>query len=59
MTRTMDELNDHESRRKEMAKASDRLKQLERLERYREERLHREIGLYEEQRKREDDEVKR
>ena len=59
VTRTMVELNDAETRRREMMKASERLRQLERLEQYREERLGREISLYEEQRRREDDEVKR
>lgn len=55
----MDELSDADQRRKEMAKASQRLKQLEQLERYREERLQREIAMYEEQRRKEEDEVKR
>lgn len=59
VTRTMVELNDAETRRREMMKASERLRQLERLEQYREERLGREISLYEEQRRREDDEVKK
>lgn len=42
-----------------MLKAADRLRQLEKLERYREERLAREISIYEEQRRKEDEEVKR
>ena len=42
-----------------MAKASDRLKQLEKLERYREERLHREIQIYEDQRRKEEEEILR
>jgi hypothetical protein len=40
-------------------KANERLKQLEKLERYREERLQREVAMYEEQRRRQDEEVKR
>jgi|LauGreDrversion4_2_1035121.scaffolds.fasta_scaffold3433383_1 hypothetical protein len=40
-------------------KANERLKQLEKLERYREERLQREVAMYEEQRRREEEEVKR
>lgn len=55
----MHELSDAEDRKREMARATDRLKQLEKLERYREERLHREISMYEEQRRREEEEVKR
>ena len=43
VNRTMEQLNEAELRRKEMARASERLKQLEKLERYREERLQREI----------------
>ena len=43
MTRTLDEQSEYEIQRKEMMKAADRLKQLEKLERYREERLAREI----------------
>jgi hypothetical protein len=43
VTRTLDEQSEYEIRRKEMMKAADRLKQLEKLERYREERLAREI----------------
>ncbi len=43
----------------EMFKAADRLRQLEKLERYREERLAREINIYEESRRKEDEEVKR
>jgi hypothetical protein len=39
VNRTLEELNEAELRRKEMAKASQRLMQLEKLERYREERL--------------------
>jgi hypothetical protein len=50
---------DGDHRRKEMLKAADRLRQLEKLERYREERLAREISIYEEQRRKEDEEVKR
>jgi hypothetical protein len=50
---------DADHRRKEMLKAADRLRQLEKLERYREERLAREISIYEEQRRKEDEEVKR
>ena len=42
-----------------MLKAADRLRQLEKLERYREERLARDIQLYDEQRRKEDEEVKR
>lgn len=48
-----------EYQRKELLKANDRLKQLEKLERYREERLQREVAIYEEQRRREEEEVKR
>ena len=59
MTRTLDEQSDHEYRKKELLKANDRLKQLEKLERYREERLQREVAMYEEQRRREEEEVKR
>ena len=39
VTRTMEELTEQDSRKREMQKASQRLKQLEQLERYREERL--------------------
>jgi hypothetical protein len=55
----LDELSDADSRRKELLKANERLKQLEKLERYREERLQREVAIYEEQRRREEEEVKR
>jgi len=44
----LDELSDADSRRKELLKANERLKQLEKLERYREERLQREVAIYEE-----------
>ena len=43
VTKTLDEVSDAENRRREMFKAADRLRQLEKLERYREERLAREI----------------
>ncbi len=59
VTRTLDEQSDHEYRKKELMKANERLKQLEKLERYREERLQREVAMYEEQRRREEEEVKR
>jgi hypothetical protein len=52
-------MTDADHRRREMLKAADRLRQLEKLERYREERLAREINIYEEQRRKEDEEVKR
>ena len=48
MTKTLDEISDADQRRKEMMKAAERLRQLERLERYREERLAREIQIYDE-----------
>ena len=59
VNRTLEDLSDVEYRKKEMAKASDRLKQLEKLERYREERLHREIQIYEDQRRKEEEEILR
>ena len=59
MTKTLDEISDADHRRREMLKAADRLRQLEKLERYREERLAREIQIYEEQRRKEEEEVKR
>ena len=48
MTKTMEEISDADHHRREMFKAADRLRQLEKLERYREERLAREINIYEE-----------
>jgi hypothetical protein len=48
VTKTMEEISDADHRRREMFKAADRLRQLEKLERYREERLAREINIYEE-----------
>ena len=48
VTKTMEEISDADYRRREMLKAADRLRQLEKLESYREERLAREINIYEE-----------
>ena len=59
VSRTLDELQQDEMRKREMAKTSERLKVLERLEKYREDRLKREIEQFEEERKREDDEIKK
>jgi len=42
-----------------MQKTSERLRVLERLEKYREERLQKEIEHFEEERKKEEDEIKK
>lgn len=42
-----------------MAKTTERLKVLERLEKFREEKLKKEIEMFEEERKKEEDEIKK
>jgi hypothetical protein len=47
VTRTLNEIGEEMNRRKEIAKAADRLKMLEKLEEYREKRMAQEIELLE------------
>ena len=47
VTRTLNEIGEEMNRRKEIAKAADRLKMLEKLEEYREKRMTQEIELLE------------
>jgi hypothetical protein len=47
----MDEMYENEFRKREMAKTTERLKVLEKLEKYREERMKKEIDMYEEERR--------
>lgn len=47
VTRTLNEIGEEMNRRKEIAKAADRLKMLEKLEKYREKRMTQEIELLE------------
>ncbi len=57
MTRTLNQIDEQESQRREIAKTTERLKVLEKLEKYREERLKKEIAQYEEERRKEEEEI--
>lgn len=59
VTRTLNEMQAQESHRKEMEKATDRLKMLDKLEKYREQRLQKEIEQYELERKKEEEEIQK
>ena len=59
VTRTMDEVFEEKARRQEINKAANRLKMLEKLEVYREEKMHKEIAQLEEERKLEELELQK
>lgn len=59
MTRTLNEIQEQEQQRRDIAKTTDRLKVLEKIEKYREERLKKEIEQFEEERKKEEEEAKK
>jgi len=50
VTRTLNEMTEEMNRRKEIAKAAERLKMLEKLEEYREKKMQQEIELLEQER---------
>ena len=56
VTRTMDELQEQMTKRKEIEKTTERLKLLEKIEKFREEKMRKEIENYELERKKEEDE---
>ncbi|CDW78383.1 kinesin motor domain containing protein [Stylonychia lemnae] len=56
VTRTLNEIQEQEQHKKDIQKTTERLKVLEKLEKYREEKLKKEIEQYEEQKKKEEDE---
>ncbi len=53
VTRTLNEINEEQNRRKEIAKAAERLKMLEKLEDYREKKMQQEIEILEMERMKE------
>lgn len=53
VTRTLNEIQEQEQQRRDMQKTTERLKVLEKLEKYREERLRKELEQFEEQKLRE------
>ena len=57
VTRTMDEVIEEKERRREISKAANRLKMLEKLEVYREQKMQKEIAQLDEERKREEQEL--
>ena len=57
VTRTLSEMQEEEQRKREIAKTTERLQVLERLEKYREDRLKQEIEIFEKERKKEEEEV--
>lgn len=59
VTRTFDQQQDYEFRKKEIQKTTDRLKVLEQLEKFREERMMKELSDFELMRKKEEEEIQR
>lgn len=56
VNRTLDEAEATELRKRELRKANERLKKLEQLEKYKEEKMRRQYELIEEQKRREEEE---
>lgn len=59
VTRTMNEMGEERKRKQEIAKAANRLKMLEKLEEYRENKMNQEIAQLEAERRREEEELKK
>ena len=59
ITRTMGEIGEERKRKQEIAKAANRLRMLEKLEEYRENKMNQEIAQLEAERKREEEELKK
>ena len=59
VTRTMGEMMIQDARKKEIAKTTERLKVLEKLEKYREDRMRQEIEHFEMERLREEQELQK
>ena len=59
VTRTMDEITEERKRKQEISKAANRLKMLEKLEEYRENKMNQEIAQLEAERRREEEELKK
>ena len=59
VTRTMNEMTEERKRKQEIAKAANRLKMLEKLEEYRENKMNQEIAQLEAERRREEEELKK
>lgn len=59
VTRTMDEMTEERKRKQEIAKAANRLKMLEKLEEYRENKMNLEIAQLEAERRREEEELRK
>ena len=55
----MDEMTDERKRKQEISKAANRLKMLEKLEEYRENKMNQEIAQLEAERRREEEELKK
>ena len=58
VSRTLNEVQALEAQRREVARTTERLRVLEKLEKYREERLQREIELFEADRRKEEEEAR-
>ena len=59
ITRTMGEMGEEKKRKQEIAKAANRLKMLEKLEEYRERKMNQEIAQLEQERQKEEEEIKK
>ena len=59
VTRTMNEMQENEWRLKEMAKTNKKLEVLEKLERYREDKMMKEMAVFEEEKRKHDEDMKK
>ena len=59
VTKTLEEMNDFEAKKSEMARTTERLRVLEKLEKYREDKMRRELEMYEESRRKEDVDIRK